>query len=350
MKATKVLIIYVCVLLLMCLLAAVFPNELFTDNKSISTMNVKSPDNQLCGTVVKNMFPNYTFSDKAKNVIGTLKPDVTTTYDAIGFEPNMNFQCVIPNYPLNPLNITTTDGSFYVDTSSDLKIFNIDVKQQSDGRLRCVGKSSDGKQQVDMPYRDENTSLRGCTINIPSYKDTPKNFEKDLEALYDISREEYVQMLNIKKQEIKEAVANKNFFENVNNNTLQQATQLENNANNTKNDTKTLLDQIDSINKKISQERERQERERLERERMERERLERMERERMENERLENERLENERLENERLENERLEKERLEKERLEKERLRNPFYTPWGRWDPTINGYRYYDFISHDFI
>lgn len=252
MKATKVLIIYVCVLLLVCLFTTVSRKEMFTSKNSIYSMNPALPDNQLCGTLVAKMFPDYTFSDKAKNVIGTLKPDVTTTYAAIGMEPNMNFQCVIPNNPLNPLAIPTVDGSFYLDTSSDLKIFNINVNQQYDGQRRCVGKSSDGSQQVDMPYRDEKTSLRGCTISIPGYKGRPQDFEKDLEALYDISREEYVKMVNMKQQERDEAVANKSFWENVNNKTLQQATRWEQIANGTKNDTKELQSQIENINRKIS--------------------------------------------------------------------------------------------------
>lgn len=252
MKATKVLIIYVCVLLLVCLFTTVSRKEMFTTNKNTYSMNAASPDNQLCGSVIATMFPDYSFSDKAKNVIGTLKPDITTQYGALGIEPHMNFQCVIPNNPLNPLTIPTVDGSWYLDTSSDLKIFNINVNQRYDGQRRCVGKSSDGSQQVDMPYRDEKTSLPGCTISIPSYKDRPQDLEKHLEALYDISREEYVKMVNMKQQERDEAIANKSFWENVNNKTLQQATRWQQIADDTKNDTKELQSQIDNINRKIS--------------------------------------------------------------------------------------------------
>lgn len=251
MKATKVLIIYVCVLLLACLVTVLSPKERFTNN-NIYSIDPSLPDNQLCGALVKQMFPDYTFSEKAKNVIGTLKPDVTTTYSAIGIEPNMNFQCVIPNTPLNSATVPTADGSWSINTSSDLQIFNINVNQRYDGQLRCVGKSSDGSQQVDMPYRDDKTSLPGCTISIPSYKDRPQDFEKELEALHDISREEYVKMMKIKQQERDEAMANKSFWDNVNNKTLQQATRWEQIANSTKNDTKELQTQIDNINAKIS--------------------------------------------------------------------------------------------------
>ena len=250
MKATKVLVIYICVLLFVCLFAVVSRKEMFI-NTSIYSINNAVPDSQLCSALVSRIFPDYKFSEKAKNVIGTLKPDVTTTFGTVGMEPNMNLQCVIPNYPLNSLTIPTADGSFYVDTSSDLKIFNINVNPQYDGKLRCVGKSSDGSQQVDMPYRDEKTSLRGCTISIPAYKGKPQDFEKDLEALFDISREEYVKMIKLKQQERDEAVANKNFWDNVNNKTLERANRWEQVANETRNDTKGLRDQIDNIQRRI---------------------------------------------------------------------------------------------------
>lgn len=250
MKPKQVLIIYICILLFVCLLIAFTKREMFAVS-SVYSMNAAVPDNQLCSSLVTKMFPGYNFSEKAKNVIGTLKPDITTSFGAIGVEPNMNFQCVIPNYPLNPLTFPSDDGGFFIDTSSDLKIFNINVNPRYDGQLRCVGRSTDDNEQIDLPYRDDKTSLRGCTISIASYKGRPKDFEKDLETLYNISREEYEKMVKMKQQERDEALANKAFLDNVNNTTLQQATRWEQIAGDTRNDTKGLREQIDNINRRI---------------------------------------------------------------------------------------------------
>jgi hypothetical protein len=174
-KSTGVLLMYVAVLLVVCLLA-VFGGIRTEGFRSYARVDPTVPENQVCSTLVKRMFPNYQFSDKAKNIIGTLKPDMTSSFGAIGIEPNMNFQCVIPNYPSNPqsLVIAGGGGAQSFDTSTDLKMFNIDVQRRYNGDVRCSGRMRDGTEKINLPFRNEETSLKGCTLSIANYKDNPE--------------------------------------------------------------------------------------------------------------------------------------------------------------------------------
>lgn len=199
-------------------------------------LDPRVPDNQLCSKLIQKVFGRYKFSEKARNVIGSLKPDITTMYGAVGIVPKINTQCVLPNYGDS-------------DLSSDLHTFKVSIQSKFDGNMECLSAKTDDSLKVELPYRNAQTAFRGCEVNIMNYKNNPKAFEKILEDMHDISREEYQKIHDKKINEMNDILASNELLENENNILLKTATDLTELTNLVNQYSNNVQEQINNIQK-----------------------------------------------------------------------------------------------------
>ena len=157
-----ILLCIVIIIIILCLPRAPRTEEYFA-------LDAQDPVNLSCKKVMQATVGNYNFNSEAQRVIDAMKPGVSTVYDNNSSKPVLKSQCVIPR------NDAET-------------VFNMQVKTDQDGVMKCLGNTKDYSTSVTLPFTNNDTEVNGCIVNLSNR--TPQNIEQDLVKLHRLSQEQ----------------------------------------------------------------------------------------------------------------------------------------------------------------